>query len=165
MTDYLQEQRYWPSFNIPYFKTVYNKSGFPSQTPHWAFSHQDCPRAQIFAERHASVVDIASYQSLIRYNDWKHDPLSRGDSCNAISARCDLNALDSPDYALSGGLDAKVTSAVQHASRFSFFAQMGPTTYNEQPVFDWASARLPHGKLPTHEGQPEKFDFSWVEFS
>ena len=161
MTPHLQSETYWGSYNIPYFKGIYDVSGFGSQTPRWAFSHDECPRAKIFAARHSKVVDIESYKKLIRYNDFQHDPLSRGDACNQISARCDLNAFNSTDYALSGGLDAKVTTATRALSHMSFDAQCGPTTYGQKP-FSWSSAQA--DPLPSHRGMPDTFEFNWVTF-
>ncbi len=61
------------------------------------FSYERTPRALIFKRDHPSVKDVASMTKLMRYNNFKKDPLSKCDCSppysaeNAISARNDLN--------------------------------------------------------------------------
>lgn len=62
------------------------------------FSYTRNARARLFRRDHATVVDVPSLQRLMRYNDYRHDPLSRCDCTPpfsaelAIAARGDLNA-------------------------------------------------------------------------
>ena len=49
-------------------------------------------------------------QLFIRKNDWEHDPLADGDSCNQVSCRADLES--EPEEAQAfGALDGKVTNS------------------------------------------------------
>jgi len=112
MSAALQQRRYWGSYNVPYFPDIWSLSGFGEQTPKSAYSHQDCPRAKMFAERQMGVKGFADFQRLMRYNDYQHDPLSLGDSCNAISARCDLNPSHSSSFGLGGGTTLTLTPNV-----------------------------------------------------
>ncbi len=52
------------------------------------------------------MVDLQTFQKIMRYNDYKNDPYSEGQADEAICARGDL--LDSP---VAGGcLDCKVNA-------------------------------------------------------
>lgn len=44
---------------------------------------------------------------MMRYNEWQTDPLSLGDACNSVSARCDLNPPAKNPFTF-GGIDCKV---------------------------------------------------------
>ncbi|KAF0308876.1 putative phospholipase B-like 2 [Amphibalanus amphitrite] len=86
-------------------------------------NHYDMtPRARIFRRDQDGVTDVGSMMKLMRYNDYKNDPLSACDceppysAENAISARCDLNPANGtyPFSALShrlhGATDMKLTT-------------------------------------------------------
>jgi hypothetical protein len=98
ITGYLEQNKYYASYNIPFFHKTSQVSGFAKKEKelYW-FSWSDCPRAKIFKRDHNKVFDIATLKTLMRYNDYIHEPFSR---CNctppytaeaAISARGDLN--------------------------------------------------------------------------
>ena len=53
---------------------------------------QLAPRANIFRRDAGKVNDTASMQALMRYNDFKNDPLSKGSAGNAICSRNDLGS-------------------------------------------------------------------------
>ena len=61
------------------------------------YSYDQCPRAQIFARDVPRVQSERSFRAILRYNDFKHDPLCRcpgvpGYSGSyAIGCRNDLN--------------------------------------------------------------------------
>lgn len=105
------------------------------------FSHDNCPRGQIFARDHSQVTDMDSLLALmrwveiysiiiiiklflLRYNDYQHDPLSKCDCTppysaeNAISARSDLNPsngtypIPAEGHRCHGGTDNKVIEEV-----------------------------------------------------
>ena len=125
LTDFLQSQQYWPSYNAPYFSEIFNMSGGQELVDEYGdwFTYDKTPRAQIFRRDHSGVSDVDSMMRLMRYNDYKNDPLAACD-CeppysgeNAISARCDLNpangtypfsALGHRDHA---GIDMKLTTS------------------------------------------------------
>ena len=160
MTQHLAAEGFWGSYNVPYFLNVYRMSGFHKYhlMPNGEeYSYFHCSRARIFAREHRKVRDMASYKRLLRYNRFETDPLSEGDGCNAVSARCDLNT-NPKTFALDGGIDAKATSTAM-ARRLQFFAQMGPTHDNQRP-FEWTAEYSNY----SHVGQPTKFHFDWVLF-
>lgn len=61
------------------------------------YSYTKCPRARIFARDVPHVQDESSFRAMLRYNDFKHDPLSRCagypgyTGSYAIGCRNDLN--------------------------------------------------------------------------
>jgi hypothetical protein len=54
------------------------------------YSWHDNPRAVIFRRDQHTVQDLPSFQALLSYNDWQHDPAALNNSYNAIAARGDL---------------------------------------------------------------------------
>lgn len=155
MSSHLASTSYWGSYNIPYFPAIYNISGFSSKTGN-AWSYEHCPRANIFRERQGRVSTLEDARALLRYNDWRHDPMSLGDPANAISARADLRPNPKPSD-FFGGIDVKVTS-LDMVSTHSAWAENGPT-HDQQPAFEWSAA--PAGAVASY-GQPRRWDFDTV---
>jgi hypothetical protein len=110
-TDFLNRRRYWPSYNVPYYKEIFNMSGFAGyDTPEMynLYDYDQDPRAVMFARMNASAVDDVSFWYVMRYNDYQNDAASAIPWCSqnngpyycpegqspsfAISSRYDLNA-------------------------------------------------------------------------
>ena len=94
--------------------------------------------------------------------------MSKGNPCNAISARCDLNRINSTNFFLEGGIDSKATTA-SLAKRMLFTAQQGPT-HDQQPPFSWLDVEKEwpfkkYEQIPKHIGAPDVYNFNWTEFS
>ena len=164
MTSTLIQQSYWPSYNNPYFPDISEASGYADICQH---KHEECynscPRANIFKEYHSKVQDIGGAEWILMYNSFQSDEYSLNDSCNAIACRGDLEPEERQQGAF-GALDAKVSSVV-NAKRFpgvspNLFARIGPT-HDEQPVFCWSKLRDESSYV--HNGQPDCFDFNWVQ--
>uniref|UniRef100_A0AAV2MRD7 RRM domain-containing protein n=1 Tax=Knipowitschia caucasica TaxID=637954 RepID=A0AAV2MRD7_KNICA len=124
-TKELMKKGFWASYNIPYYGKIFNASGCNELVDKFGpwFSLDKNPRAQIFHRNQSMVTDIESMIRLMRYNNFKEDPLSKCESCdppanaeNSISARSDLNPANGtyPFGALKqrphGGTDMKLTS-------------------------------------------------------
>lgn len=170
MTHLLQKQTYWPSYNVAYFKDVFNTSGGPAMVAKYGdwFTYDHTARANIFRRDHSKVNDLATMVSMMRYNNFQHDPLSKCDCDppysgeNAIAGRSDLNPANGtyPFGALShrnhGGTDAKITSYGLFQS-LEMIACGGPT-YDQVPPFQWSKADF--GPTTRHVGHPDKFTFT-----
>lgn len=95
------------------------------------------------------------------------DPLAEGDKCNAISARCDLNPMDSHVYDCFGGHDSKVTAwrGPESTGNLSFYGVLSPTFDDEKP-FSWSSqnASVDTCRPTQHVGHPDTFNFGWHTF-
>jgi hypothetical protein len=129
------ERNYWPSYNIPYFPEVYNRSGYPQFTAKLkarqaalqtqpsagaqpqaqtftdainSMSYQLAPRAKISRRDQGSVHDLGSLKAYMRSNSWDKEPFSGGSAFGAICGRGDVD----PTEPLPGGCnDAKVRVA------------------------------------------------------
>jgi len=167
ITEVLQNQTYWASYNRPYFKEINEKSMFLHFTSQYGqmFSYKECPRAKIFARENEEgrMENMDDIKRLMRLNQYKTDPLSKGCPGNAIAARFDLPAVRGADCDVpispNGASDAKVTN-------FSMFRQMkvetvfGPTT-DDQPAFTWEKNK----RFTRYDGLMDKYDFKWTTLS
>ncbi|XP_067680235.1 putative phospholipase B-like 2 isoform X1 [Haliotis asinina] len=175
VTDVLKKNTYWASYNIAYFPKIFQMSGQQQFVDKYGdyFTHDMCRRAQIFRRDHHKVKDKETLYKLLRYNDFKHDPLSK---CNctpgysadlAIAARDDLNEetgtylYDDLGFAMGGAVDVKMVETWE-MQWLLFDAVSGPT-YDQQPPFQWSKVR-DADKYP-HFGQPDLFNFKPVSFN
>ncbi|KAL5017012.1 hypothetical protein ScPMuIL_006601 [Solemya velum] len=173
MTDFLQKQTYWPSYNTAFFPEIFNMSGDQANVDKFGdwFTYDHTPRANIFRRDHINVKDIDSMMKMMRYNDFKHDPLSRCNCTppysgeNGISARSDLNPANGsyPFGALGhrchGGTDMKLTNSSMFSASLGFIAISGPT-WDSLPPFQWSTSGF---DIP-HFGHPDVFKFDPVYF-
>lgn len=163
-TEVLLRAGYWPSYNIPYFKEVYEASGYPDfsdpslrkdsdyyDTLLW-LSYTSSPRANIFRRDHAAVDSVEGMQALMRQNNFKNDPLTKGNPVMAVCGRGDLN-VQAPET--RGCYDTKVTSS-KMAAEYAAYAVNGPTTDGGLPPFSWSS-----DDHQIHQGHPSVFNFSF----
>jgi hypothetical protein len=160
VTDVLRRQGgYFASYNVPFFESVYNKTGFRKAFEAYGeeYSYSKCPRAQIFAREQAEVRSLHDAERLLRFNRFDKDPLSLGDPSNSISARSDL-APNRTRAKAFGGIDSKV-AALSLAATGHARAENGPS-HDDQPPFRWSTS--PFAKQ-VHLGQPDLFNFSFVD--
>lgn len=165
----LRKQSYWPSYNVPFYPNIFNLSGAPAMVKQYGdwFTYDKTPRALIFKRDHTSVKNIRTMIKLMRYNDFKHDPLAHCNCTppysaeNAISSRNDLNPKNGtyPFSALGhrshGSTDMKITTA-KMAQNLHFLAASGPT-YDQQPVFQWSKQDFANNT--PHYGHPDAWQF------
>ncbi|KAG2387498.1 hypothetical protein C9374_001092 [Naegleria lovaniensis] len=158
---------YWPSYNIPYFPSIYNVLGYNEAKKKFGndMDYHLCPRAKIFAREQGKITsDWKSFGAMLQFNEWQTDPFSEGDPGKSIAARYDLRT---PQSGLKpsafGGADSKLTSfsnVINHPKPVTF-GIAGPTHQN-QPAFTWKDPRW--SSIP-HLGQPETYNFGWVKLS
>ncbi|CAK6961714.1 phospholipase B-like 1 [Scomber scombrus] len=146
---------YWPSYNIPFHIEIYNLSGYGVMWRRHGedFSYDLCPRAKILRRDQAKVSDLSSLKHIMRYNNYKRDPYSKGHPCKTICCRNDLR----PRRPRPGGCyDTKVTD-YQMALRLVTEAINGPTTQGGLRPFSWQSFNL-----TTHQGLPRSYNFTFI---
>lgn len=120
-----------------------------------AYNAGDPIRDYWSSSKQGTVVDMDSFKAILRYNDYKNDPISNGNPYNAICSRGDLAGK------ASGCYDTKVTS-------WSWFQQQkssiinGPTQSHGLPPFSWKEQNGKYEDI-THEGQPDVFDFDFQD--
>ena len=169
-TDELIERGWIPGINTPFFKEVYNASGYPekiAQCENDYWDYEKCSRHMIM-KRDVSekVKTYADFQKFMRYNDWKNDELSNGDAGQSILSRYDLR----PDECLHfgtmkscpapfGGIDAKTTN-YNLALELKFDGCSSPQ-YETQPAWEFGTGKY---KDVPYEGLPKKWEFPWVTF-
>eukprot|EP01106_Pelomyxa_sp_JSP_P016421 TRINITY_DN6117_c0_g1_i5.p1 TRINITY_DN6117_c0_g1~~TRINITY_DN6117_c0_g1_i5.p1 ORF type:complete len:242 (+),score=32.84 TRINITY_DN6117_c0_g1_i5:985-1710(+) len=150
VTDVLNAQGYWASYNIPYFDDIWEASGMPPGTN--ATSHNNCARANIFRRNQTAVHTLGELQELMRYNDYLHDPLSLGMPTFAIAGRFDLIPVVGETL---GAIDVKITTS-ELMRKGGCWLYCGPP--NEQvPSFSWR-----RWSSVSHVGVPETDNFKWV---
>eukprot|EP00850_Spirogloea_muscicola_P019183 SM000185S04042 [mRNA] locus=s185:103634:107281:+ [translate_table: standard] len=173
VTEELRQHGYWASYNIPASKKLFAVAGWPEQVAKlgpW-LSYEGAPRAKLFKRDHVRVTDIDSFKTLMRYNDFKRDPLSRCPQCDppynaefGIASRGDLNLANGsyPANMIShrdhSSIDTKVTSYALMMKMESIIV-CGPTC-DTQPVFKWSGSDF---NILPHEGHPDTFNFPWYK--
>ncbi|XP_040069470.1 putative phospholipase B-like 2 isoform X1 [Ixodes scapularis] len=168
---YLQNQKYWGSYNVAFFPAIFNISGQPDMVKKYGnyYSYDMSPRAKIFRREQSKVEDVDTMLGLMRYNNYTHDPASR---CNctppynpvyAIAARYDLldpkGRYDVPYMfrRAGGAIDMKLTNYAMFKS-LEFIAINGPPFHPNSsvlPPFQWSTS----GFQDLHEGHPDKWMF------
>ncbi|XP_037029408.1 putative phospholipase B-like 2 [Bradysia coprophila] len=170
-TDVLRNQGYWPSYNVPYFKSVFDLSGNQESVDTYGdwFTYDYNPRANIFRRDQSKVTDIESMIKLMRYNNYKNDELSKCNCTppysaeNSIAARSDLNPPDGiyPFGALGhrshAATDAKITNYEMFKQR-QFIAVAGPP-HDNVPPFQWSTSDY---RNSSHKGHPDLWLFQPV---
>ncbi|KAK3787448.1 hypothetical protein RRG08_025714 [Elysia crispata] len=166
LTHILYKNMYFGSYNHAYFPEIFNKSGQPALVAKYGdwFTYERTPRALIFKRDAPKVKDLTAMIKLMRYNNFKHDPLSRCNCTppysgeNAIAARCDLNPANGtyPFGALGhrphAATDMKVTTFELFKSQ-SFQAQSGPP-FDDVPAFQWSTSSFKDNSHSTcHESR------------
>ncbi|CAG9128004.1 unnamed protein product [Plutella xylostella] len=176
-TEQLTKESYFGSYNIPYFKKMFDLTGGTERVRSFGawFGYDTNPRALIIREQQSTISSLRDMYRVARYNDYKHDVLSRCpecrppySACNAIAARNDLNPADGwyPFRALGhrshGATDAKITSYKLH-KQLKFIAVSSPphNTSRGLPPFRWSKFDL---KVP-HMGHPDLWTFPPVVHS
>jgi len=149
---------YWPSYNIPYFESIFNLSGYPAMVKKMGldYTYQLAPRAKIFRRDAAKVTDMDSMKHIMRYNDYKNDPYSEGKPSNQICSRYDLLSKNPTPM---GCYDTKV-SDFHLASQMTALAVNGPTKGDHLPAFSWSQFTN-----TSHVGLPETYDFPFLLMS
>jgi len=152
---------FWPSYNIPYFPSIYNASGYPEMLAKYGndYSYSRCDRALIFRRNQTeAAVNVSTMRALLRYNDYENDPLAKGDPISgSISSRGDLFAR-SPGPVAFGGVDTKILalSSMGPNGDLAVLAQSGPT-HDQQAPFAWAD--YPSFGTVQRTLVPDVFDF------
>lgn len=69
MTDVLRSQSFWPSYNSPYFPTIFNLSGTPALVEKYGdwFTYDKTPRALIFNRDQSKVKDMDSMIRMVSF--------------------------------------------------------------------------------------------------
>ena len=161
ITDYLK-RGYWPSYNVPFSDEIYKKSlidEFIKKNPKLKkeIDYNMCSRAQILRKYQSDVIDLDSFKKLMRYNNYKDEPMAYKSPVNTISARGDLNEKSS----CFGAFDCKVTSVKNLKGKDKIFYLYGGPTNIDTPQFRWNETKS-CGNF-THIGLDNEPNYGWIE--
>eukprot|EP00656_Telonema_subtile_P016755 TRINITY_DN18880_c0_g1_i1.p1 TRINITY_DN18880_c0_g1~~TRINITY_DN18880_c0_g1_i1.p1 ORF type:complete len:537 (+),score=49.71 TRINITY_DN18880_c0_g1_i1:73-1683(+) len=155
------EDRSWFSYNVPVFKSISAVGGYDTNT-NPELNLTSCSRARMYrrALTRGTVHDLSSFVGFMRYVNLT-DPISNGDGCKAISARCDLS---NPNQAF-GAQDVKVASSEYSRDGVGFFGTLSPSwDKHANAPFAWAAVNQTRFPRRTHQGHPEVFNFTMYAF-
>ena len=155
---------YFPSYNIPLDSEIYSRLGYPEAVEKQGSamtSYQLCVRAQIFRRDQTKVTDLASFQRILQYNDYEHDPISQGNPYFSIASRVDIFSAANPEPRCFGAYDAKASSYSEwvKGGKQNVAAYSGPTP--QQPNFVFP-AQTQGNMCGTHSGLPAAYDFEFI---
>jgi hypothetical protein len=150
VTTILADQGFVGSYNTAYHATVAARAGCGATTANYTTA----PRARIFARDAPHTASLTDIAHLMTSNNYRTDPISAGNPCRAISARCDLASSGATAF---GGIDAKIVDLTTAPN--VVLAISGMTTEG-QPPFSFS----PRWSSVPHRGIPEVFNFSWQSF-
>ncbi|KAL0224111.1 hypothetical protein P9112_003501 [Eukaryota sp. TZLM1-RC] len=170
MSSVVNRQGFWSSFNIPFFKDVYQASGYGDKAKEHgdSFVWAKAPRKLIFDREVKNIQSFDDMKRVMRYNKYKTDPLMKGDPGFGISARYDLRS-DSPKC--FGAIDCKIRKLGvpgHYGSHrlptenlpfggFEFIA--GPTYEGDAEVLVYSESLPCRGV--SFESVLDRFDFEW----
>mmetsp|Transcript_63301 Transcript_63301/g.181596 ORF Transcript_63301/g.181596 Transcript_63301/m.181596 type:complete len:746 (-) Transcript_63301:60-2297(-) len=159
----LRDNRYWASYNRPYFAEIRQASGHTAAENSFGalYSFGSSPRALIFKHLAGSVTDLFSMRHIMRRNAYPNENVLPNEPGHAISARLDLDVLR---HIPNGGVDSKVVNRCLLQS-LQCQAVSGPS-HDDQPVFKWRNAN--GGDLFPgwpHLGLPDVWGFGWAQMS
>ena len=158
---------YWPSYNVPYSKYIFEYSGYKEYIEKFPelfniYDYNNCGRAKIIRRDNYKIKDIESFQTFLRYNDFKNDNFSDGDACNSIACRSDL--YEDKNIECFGATDAKFTSLKNFKENGFIYIISGPTN-DQQKIFDWNDTFCNKNESLKEKwayyGQINKYNFDW----
>ena len=170
VTQYLTKG-YWPSYNIPYFKTIYEKSGYietieanPSAYDSYDYSGSDRPR--IFRREHTNVNSLEDFKKIMRYNHYKEDEFSKKNAAWTIASRYDLNVNGVGRPLCYGAIDVKFVSVKEILEEKNIVHIISGPTNDNQPTFSWknTSCEINNPKRWYHEDVIDTWDFPWIDY-
>ena len=161
ITDYLK-RGYWPSYNVPFSDEIYKKSLIDESIKKnpklkQGIDYNMCSRAQILRKYQSDVIDLDSFKKLMRYNNYKDEPMAYKSPVNTISARGDLNEKSS----CFGAFDCKVTSVKNLKGKDKIFYLYGGPTNIDTPQFRWNETKSCENF--THIGLDNEPNYGWIE--
>lgn len=159
----LRTKGYWPSYNRPYFADVRSASGYALAEEEYGeyYSWSANPRAQIFEASARNANNLRDMRNLMSRNLFPNAGVVPGGPGHDISARSDLEENAARPR---GGIDAKVSN-LRLVRSMSLQAVSGPSHGANLPAFTWRRAGKDTWPSWPHLGQPDAFDFPFVQLS
>lgn len=168
ITQKFVSQKYFPSINKPHFPELYKIAGYPDKVSKAGaignfYTYETSARYMIIEREAPRLNDFEDFKEFMRYNNWKRDPYSNGDSSQQIMSRYDLRRSGDP-YGVRkafGGLDSKAMKLTEAVTKMNFHAIASPSHDNGNPIWRFNTEEF---KTIAFDGLREDWNFSWLEF-
>ena len=162
---------YWPSYNIPYFKSIYEKSGYveiieKNSSLYESYDYSGSDRPQIFRREQTNVKNLQDFKKMLRYNHYKEDECSHNNAAWTIASRYDLNVEGVGKSYCYGAIDVKFISAKELLEGKNIVHIISGPTNENQPTFSWKNTTC-HLSNPTrwyHEDVLDTWNFPWIDY-
>lgn len=169
-TEFLVNQRYFPSINTPWFEDIFNAAGYPEKIASAGergdyYSYYNSSRYLIFKQEAPKVETLEDFKKLMRRNKYETDEYGHHDPAQQILSRYDLRAIRPTIYGNAsafGGLDTKVCSAMSILHNLTFEAIGSPKHDDGIPA--WEFGVEPFENV-NYDGLPKKWEFDWINYS
>ena len=162
---------YWPSYNIPYFKTIYEKSGYVQQIEerpdlYSSYDYSGSDRPIIFRKQHTNVNSLEDFKWIMRYNNYEEDECSQKNAAWTIASRYDLNVNGVGRPLCYGAIDAKFVSVKEISEGKNIVHIISGPTNDKQPTFSWKNTTCDlNDKIRWfHEDVVDTWDFPWIDY-
>ena len=167
VTDNLKEG-YWPSYNVPYSKDFFKKSGYENIIKQYInnklqYDYESCSRARIFKRDQNKVKTSNDFKKIMRYNNYKFDNLSNGIPSLSLACRYDL--IGGNYSACFGATDVKFVSVKELLEGKSYAHIISGPTNDQQPTFSWSNTTC-NISSPDRwytKGLIDTWNFDWVD--
>jgi len=161
MTQTLETQGFWTSFNCAFFPEIRDLSGYTEREkrdPTWS-NCQDA-RAPIMQRDTAMIADVEGVKLLLTSNNFEHEAFANGCPHHTVAGRYDIlspQCVTQSSTDAFGAIDAKVTSGKMMLMGASI-GRVGPSR-DGVPRFRWSTSNFSF----SHLGLPDdpKFDFEY----
>ena len=162
---------YWPSYNIPHFKSIYEKSGFIEtikEKPdlYDSYDYSGSNRPKIFRREQTNVNSLEDFKKIMRYNHYKEDPSSKKNAAWTIASRYDLNTQGIGRNLCYGAIDVKFISVKELIEGKNIIHIISGPSNDNLPTFSWTTTTCYYDS-PTrwfHEDVAETWDFPWIDY-
>ena len=162
---------YWPSYNIPYFKTIYEKSGYietieSNPILYDSYDYSGSDRPQIFRREQTNVNSLEDFKKMLRYNNYQEDECSQKNAAWTIASRYDLNINGVGRPLCYGAIDVKFISAKEIMEGKNIVHIISGPTNDKQPTFSWTNTTC-HVSNPIrwyHEDVVDTWNFPWIDY-
>ena len=169
-TPYLRKG-YWPSFNIPFFQSIYEKSAFIEtikERPdlYDSYDYSGSNRPKIFRREQSNVNNLEDFKKMMRYNHYKEDPFSKGNAAWTIASRYDLNTEGIGKEYCYGAIDVKFISVKELKEGKNIIHIISGPTNDNLPTFSWTNTTcyLQNPERWFHDNVVETWDFPWIDY-
>ena len=170
VTQYLRKG-YWPSYNIPYSRNIFEISGFVEtikEKPdlYDSYDYSGSNRPKIFRREQSNINSTEDFKKMMRYNKYEEDPSSQMNAAWTIASRYDLNTKGVGKNLCYGAIDVKFISVKELLEGKNIIHIISGPTNNDMPTFSWKNTTC-YQSTPDrwfHEDVVETWDFPWIDY-